>query len=107
MTDRELLEYAAKAAGLDHLWVVEIDGISQNWNPLTDDGDALRLTVKLRLNLIFEEWDGVEYVCAIPHRSYQGQDEVIGDNETADTRRAIVRAAAEIGKALTATPTSD
>ncbi len=46
MTDRELLEYAAKAAGLDHLWVVEIDGISPNWNPLTDDGDALRLVGK-------------------------------------------------------------
>ena len=51
MTDRELLELAAKAAGIktslhketDSLW---IDG-PRVWNPLTDDGDALRLAVKL------------------------------------------------------------
>jgi len=41
----ELLELAAKAAGMDSLWRGDEDGLS--WNPLTDDGDALRLAVKL------------------------------------------------------------
>ena len=56
MTDRELLELAAKAAGLEFdptvqnqfgLLVVAEDASCQSdqklWNPLTDDGDALRL----------------------------------------------------------------
>ena len=56
MTDKELLELAAKAAGVK--WVDEcfdyddmgrmmVDfGLGvQEWNPLTDDGDALRLMV--------------------------------------------------------------
>jgi hypothetical protein len=57
MTDRELLEFAAKAAGLrlDHLSgrVVrrEADGQPVYWNPLTDDGDALRLAVKRRFHI--------------------------------------------------------
>lgn len=104
MNDRELLELAAKAAGYESQGMEDgrmyLFGIQDGWNPLTDDGDALRLTVKLRLNLIFEEWDGAEYACAIPHRSHQGQDEVIDDDENAATRRAIVRAAAELGKAM-------
>ena len=47
MTDRELLEAAAKAAGYVHYHPG--DGFYQTWNPLTDDGDALRLAVKLGL----------------------------------------------------------
>ena len=60
MTDRELLELAAKAAGIEHkgycgtppgliLW--ETDYGLKLWNPLTDDGDALRLAVKLEIDL--------------------------------------------------------
>ena len=49
MTDRELLEAAAKAAGMNHLWVDEIDSVSPEWNPLEDDGDAMRLAVGLNL----------------------------------------------------------
>lgn len=112
MTDRELLEYAAKAAGIElYVWgspgaenFANMASPGWRWNPLLDDGDALRLAVQLRLNLNFEEWDGTEYACADPHRSHQGQDEVIDDDENAATRRAIVRAAAEIGKAPTPTP---
>ena len=116
MTDRELLEAAARAAGMDVQWrhwpstskgcfylptdlSSEADGlIYKPWNPLTDDGDALRLAVKLRLNLNFEEWDGAEYACAVPHKSHQGYDEVIDDDPCAATRRAIVRAAASMGE---------
>ena len=62
MDDRELLELAAKAAGFgieNFLGGREIvrrdpDGQPVYWNPLKDDGDALRLAVKLRLNLNFE-----------------------------------------------------
>ena len=54
MTNRELLELAAKAARIEvtdsmrDLW--EFEGLSA-WNPLTDDGDALRLAVKLKLRV--------------------------------------------------------
>ena len=59
MTDKELLELAAKAAGYtledrytkqDEYWpwCEEVDSI---WNPLTDDGDALRLADELRTGI--------------------------------------------------------
>jgi hypothetical protein len=79
MNDRELLELAAKAAG------IPFSNIELVWNPLTDDGDALRLAVKLDLfdaaTLTYEP----EEYRADPY---------------AATRRAIVRAAAEIGKGM-------
>lgn len=88
MTDRELLELAAKAAGVEpyelHDRWGDCGGIEKaGWNPLTDDGDALRLAVKLKL------WthSGMG--------SHHNQDDPY-----AATRRAIVRAAAEIGKAM-------
>ena len=54
MTDKELLELAAKSVGIKGAWSSGREGIrtiySQSddlvWNPLTDDGDALRLAVK-------------------------------------------------------------
>lgn len=59
MTDRELLERAAKAAGAtwsdysdhtpDHLVIRHADGVWREWNPLKDDGDAFRLAVKLNI----------------------------------------------------------
>ena len=66
MDDRELLELAAKAAGVDPTKLktpyVSQDGLAtgwNEWNPLTDDGDALRLAVKLRLDV---EWIDPETV---------------------------------------------
>ena len=95
MSDRELLELAAKAAGIDaHVteWssTVEDDegDYLKPWNPLTDDGDALRLAVKLGLydlrDLPFQESNDPVWE-AVP-------------DPLAATRRAIVRAAAEIGR---------
>lgn len=58
MTDRELIEAAAKAAGIElHVWGTKGDENfaamnwpnTPRWNPLRDDGDALRLAVKLRI----------------------------------------------------------
>ncbi|MGV2897703.1 hypothetical protein ACNPPY_18205 [Achromobacter sp. AGC78] len=108
MTDRELLELAAKAAGLEYHWV-KVDGGSlmqasepgsrseESWNPLTDDGDALRLSVKLQIDIRqFLQYRGV--VDALVDRLGKGCGEKIGDDPYAATRRAVVRAAAEIGK---------
>lgn len=99
-TDRELLELAARAAFPDcaHLsypldWVRDCVG---EWDPLTDDGDALRLAVELRLN--FTTGD---LACAAswpPHKAWVNEVvEAHQDNRASATRRAIVRAAAAIG----------
>lgn len=119
MTDRELLELAAKAAGMDLVkweWTSdpffegfmlqddEPDSAPQLWNPLTDDGDALRLAVKLRLNVILEFSPTYHYA---ENDEYEALEDMNGcctrasecnNDPYAATRRAIVRAAAEIGK---------
>ena len=95
MTDRELLENAAKAAGLPwDQWVINGDA---SWNPLTDDGDALRLAVKLGI-CFGPNLDGDMAVAF----GSDGRNitEEHGDDLYAATRRAIVRAAAENGKAM-------
>ena len=108
MTDRELLELAAKAAGLRGRWPVpDYDmqftpagiwcpgmGEGQLWNPLTDDGDALRLAVKLRIDVAHAR----DYVVSGLGTAGSMRREN-GDDCTA-TRRAIVRAAAEIGRSM-------
>jgi hypothetical protein len=89
MTDRELLEAAAKAAGGNF--------VIGYWNPLTDDGDALRLAVRLRLDIDFEK----SYMVSVWSRHLD--DWVIercDDDPYAATRRAIVRAAAAIGRSM-------
>ena len=107
MTNRELLELAAKAAGIKYtvkngVLVSHGDHVSppMPWNPLDDDGDALRLAVKLRLMIAWDRWEDNDYVC-IRHRDL---DEEIGrqidQNPEQTTRRAIVLAAAEIGRAM-------
>lgn len=83
MTDRELLELAAKAAGLR--WSYDLN--LKVWNPLTDDGDALRLAVVL--NILVEH----------PGLTWQLMQEHEGDKYE-QTRRAIVITAAEIGKKM-------
>lgn len=105
--DKELLELAAKAAELGVVWVGDLPHIKSGeyfmyiWNPLTDDGDALRLAVKLRLHAECCN-SGIVYV-------WIGSELVLTNADTHDnsdlsryaaTRRAIVRAAAEIGKGM-------
>ncbi len=93
MTDRELLELAAKAAGMITTCSdtgCYYDEPDRMWNPITDDGDALRLAVKLEMFNNHHE-----------HPSMQGIAEALwGPDPYAATRRAIVRAAAEIGKEM-------
>lgn len=125
-TDRELLELAAKAAGYipcatgctyrhfeDGIFF-NGGGRMETWNPLMDDGDALRLAVKLNLHVRpqFKEktdFDTLDYVeVGITNPGFDGMgdhditrvlalEEAAGD-EFAATRRAIVRAAAEVGR---------
>lgn len=100
MTDRELLELAAKAAGIEckktpiGFYLLDED---RNWNPLTDDGDALRLAVQLGLQIVHYSVTskGPDRVNA----GRSGSPIPYGDDPFATTRRAITRAAAEIGKA--------
>jgi hypothetical protein len=105
MTDRELLEAAAKAAGLtigawsDNYGAFMHRGVEPGkswWNPLTDDGDALRLAVKLRLNLSLDRTGIKVFHDDKPCIKAGGWESRADENEV--VRRAIVRAAAEIGK---------
>jgi hypothetical protein len=109
MTDRELLEAAAKAAGMQvharnqagrdacgagdvGLW---ISNAQTCWNPLTDDGDALRLAVKLKMTVdVTDEASGAGAI------GLKWRSEPYKDDPYAATRRAIVRAAAELGRSM-------
>lgn len=118
--NRENLELAAKAAGIVVLGYVEnyddfywhgpswgliIEGANGVWNPLEDDGDALRLAVKLGLVIDTDYNNG-----AAAGSAYLSMDDFheydhplrFGADRAAATRRAIVRAAAEIALAKAA-----
>ena len=112
-TDRELLELAAKAAGIQiDSWgkpnyysqyddEVAFTNLGE-WNALTDDGDALRLAVDMHLQINRQER------CVYVHMSPDSplafsavyELEMYGLDPYAATRRAIVRAAALIGKEM-------
>ena len=101
MTDRELLELAAKAAGYEVARESDtgrgflLTGVQHVWNPLTDDGDALRLAVKLQLDVL---QGSPTLVQVVNHQTGGYADEPASPDRSAATRRAIVRAAAELGK---------
>lgn len=127
MKDKELLENAAKAYWGEEIddvcsirWLEDECGIGYThgdnqdhngidreflWNPLTEDGDALRLAVKLRISLIHEqEYIGGQVIETIEATGPRREDfshhcemrslNCEGDDEMASTRRAIVLAAA-------------
>ena len=105
MNDRELLELAAKASGeLTPSWYgndAYFEGVLSRWNPLEDDGDALRLAV--RLGLAVRVLEKCVFVESDPEtllgQSSVSELEMYGNSDHfAATRRAIVRAAAEIGR---------
>ena len=113
MTDRELLERAARAAGLNYEPMLggyytapEFNEVV-SWNPLTDDGDALRLAIRRRFHVkIFSAWqDGSIDAPGRVEIWRWGDDDPIhteyvkGSDYEAATRRAIVMAAAAMGEA--------
>lgn len=93
--DRELLELAAKAAGLEFDFcrpdlggcLIRKGQISCWWNPFTDDGDAFRLAHAVPM-----------IVTPGTARLLDGRLFGVDNKDVAATRRAIVRAAAEIGR---------
>ncbi|MBV6326326.1 hypothetical protein KUT65_02140 [Pseudomonas aeruginosa] len=110
MNDRTLLELAARAAGMNiqrsrlddpihRDFLMNGEGVrnpgqcSFPWNPLTDDGDALRLAVKLRTSIFLASNNTA---CESVGDDYWFDDGI----DAAAARRAIVRAAAEIGKSM-------
>jgi hypothetical protein len=95
MTDRELLELAAKAAAMpDGSWYCEHhDGRGKYWNPLADDGDALRLAVNLSLSI-----DLALCTTSVYRHDIKSVTETEMLDPCAATRRAIVRAAVEVGR---------
>ncbi len=113
MKDREMLEAAAKAAGIDIHWNAMVNAGKHpivnyrnayeydEWNPLERDGDALRLAVKLGMTIEYTRtlagvyagmncWPSGRGDCAATEQSA---------DPNADVRRAIVRAAAALGRA--------
>lgn len=113
MSDRKLLERAAKAAGITGEWgdvfplgdtgdtydftdLFFLENDEGIWNPLLDDGDAFRLAVKLRLDLShFESFVDCERRGGDIWPAYDSHH---GGDRCAATRRAIVRAAAALAK---------
>ena len=105
MNDRELLERAAKAAGVQGSWMPGdnflLAGGGPYWAPLDDDGAALRLAVRLSLDIFTNDGDG-------GHTSVGGGTDVFvqekhGTDPLAATRRAIVRAAAALADSASTT----
>ncbi len=102
MTDKELLKAAARAAGYTlephhdangayWPWCIEL---ANHWCPLTDDGDALRLSVRLGIDVQhFKESERVEAWI----NPWDAREEDYKSDPYAATRHAIVRAAAAIG----------
>ena len=115
-TDRELIELAARAFGFgdmdgNFIWTEseyprgsKLGGALWNymgwcetaelWNPLTDDGDAFRLALKLRIK--FERHPTQPYVAAFSPGVIGRFEEPEGSCVQSATRRAIVRAAAAV-----------
>lgn len=104
MTDQELLTMAAKAAGyvaLTNGQAYSPEAGSFDWNPLTNDGDALRLAVQLEIKFSCRADEGVG-VWAKASCWRAAVEECAKADKYAATRRAIVRAAAAIGKKMEA-----
>lgn len=104
MTDRELLEMVAKAAGNSAVWVSTgyeqcfkipyETGCTEGWriwDPLRNDGDAFRLVAQLGLDIEF----GNEHVwCCIEDMKNYVMHHFAGDRAAAARRVAVESAAA-------------
>ena len=117
--DKTLLEMAAKAVGITLMpmevlnvehpgddrfigYMADPDQCPRGWfNPLGDDGDALRLAVKLQLGISIPPVpDGRVDVVTFYGPIISIVEYPLNDDRQTATRLAIVRAAAEIGKAM-------
>lgn len=116
MTDREMLELAAKAAG--YKWrgfsafgkpLLDEDPktspprlrVPTEWNPLTDDGDAMRLAAALKIDLDWQSTKPMGHPWVEAYRSESDEGGYFCASEPEKNyRRAITRVAAEIGKEI-------
>ncbi len=103
MTDKELLELAAKAAGLNwknwtptiFLGELELREWPYDWNPLENNADAFELMVKLNMDFTLSGKHA-----AVAQADHHMKQEYCNGDSLSASRRAIVRAAAEIGKGM-------
>lgn len=86
--DKELLELAAKAAGIKVRY----------WDPLGDDSDAFRLAVTLKLEIIYNIEQG--YIRVRPTTSAGNRYYYNITDPAWSVRKAIVCEAAEIGRSM-------
>ena len=106
--DRELLELAAKAAGFEICSFQHgkancygLDGKNNfHWDPLVDDGDALRLAVRFGFDIRPAANISTIHVWSEVLDKWVGEFYGSSCDPYAATRRAIVRAAAAIGKGM-------
>lgn len=110
--EREMLEAAAKAAGLELKWgeshivgdsEIDCTDLAETdegpWNPLWDDGDALRLAAHLRLKVLPGKHKGDG--CTVePQRPGIAGCTAFRDDPAEQMRFAIVFVAAGIGAAM-------
>lgn len=101
-TDRELLELAAKAEGVDGNYFENDNPIHRGiyqargefyWNPLISDSEVFRLAVKLGIGQRYHIGFGEVF-----HPCIGIEDFPYDGDPLSATRRAIVRAAARIGE---------
>ena len=99
MNDKELLRLAAKAAGLIDMALHDKDmkKYLSRWNPIDSDADALRLAVGLGMMVYVNTENKEVDVCADSKSVFRFN---FDSDPYAATRRAISRAAAEIGKEM-------
>ena len=108
MTDREMIDLAAKAAGItleyrhgsDAYYYDDPDTGREEWNPILNDGQSLRLAVKCGISIYAGTYRAG---CDVVPQEDEGNivtNENYDDDPYAATRKAITRAAAEIGKAM-------
>lgn len=100
--DLRLVELAAKAAGVrldpGTLTARGPNGHGYTYNPLDDDGQCFRLQVLRQVPVMHSD----HYVVTHVGQSVSSEQitERVGDDRDKATRRAIVRAVAEHGKAM-------
>lgn len=105
--DRELLELAARALGAGF---EEVDGegygnlhfedgsTTYAWNPLVHSDDTFELQVRLHMVVeVDTAWSYAWYA----YRKQYTQESHVDQTPVVATRRAVTRAAAEIGKKIT------
>jgi len=102
-TDIELLELAAKVMGYAYTYrpyggLITTAGGPKPWDPLTNTDDAFALLMDLKIDLTFDI-DDRRIRCSIEDNTFYAS-EPFGDDMVESTRRAIVRAAAEVGAEL-------